>query len=36
MALSSDQLNEALAVAHDAIRTEIPDQFGKANALFNR
>ncbi len=36
MALSADQLNEALAVAHDAIRTEIPDQFGKANALFNR
>ena len=36
MALSADQLNEALSVAHDAIRTEIPDQFGQANALFNK
>ena len=36
MALSADQLNEALAIANDAIRTQIPDQFGQANALFNR
>tara|TARA_R110002020_G_scaffold205785_1_gene410485 strand:- start:7026 stop:8036 length:1011 start_codon:yes stop_codon:yes gene_type:complete len=34
MALSADQLNEAMSVATEAVRSEIPDQFGKANALF--
>jgi len=31
MALSADQLNEAMAVATRLIRDEIPDQFSKAN-----
>ena len=36
MDLLEDQLNYALSVANDAIRKEIPDQFGQANALFKK
>lgn len=35
MALSADQLNEAMAVANRLIRSEIPDQFSKANYFFH-
>jgi len=35
MALSTDQLNEAMAVANKYIRDDIPNQFAKATALFD-
>ena len=35
MALTSDQLDEALAIAHRKINDEVASGFSKANAFYN-